>query len=120
MDFHITKIEPKYDASGKVNIIRFGLSFYEEGCEPFHDVMGYLYGSDGKVHPPSTYARRGQRTNVVMDAAWFLEDLEKLWRTHPELVEYSRLVVTPEVAFADRIPMKERVSISMEGLRDGV
>ena len=119
MDFHIIKIEPKNLASGRGKIIRFGLSFYEEDQEPFLDIHGYLLYPDGKISPPMTYQQRGSRTTVVVHSQEFQEALEKEWRTHPELKEYSEMIA-PDVAALREMPLKDRVKISLKGLRDEV
>lgn len=119
MDFCVIKIEPKNLPSGRGKIIRFGLSFVEQGQEPFLDVHGYLLYPDGKVAPPMTYHQKGGRTTVIVHSPEFQEALEKEWRTHPELKEYSEMIA-PDVAMEERLPLKDRVKISLKGLRDEV
>lgn len=122
LDFHIIKIDPKYNAQGRAHLVRFGLSFLTEEGEPFHDVVGYLLTNTGIVQPPKTYAQRGQRTHVVQDSDEFLDDLAKLWRTHPDLVDYYNEVAPPEVAGESSFVLqrKDRVAVSLRGLRDVV
>lgn len=121
MNFTINDIKALENPSGAVHLVRFTISFSDPDLGPVVDYGGWLLNAKGSVKPPSVYTQRGTRLAIITAADWFLEALEKEWRTHPDLKGYWELL-QPSLArrMETDFGLKTKVELSLRGVTDAI